>query len=123
MRVLFPGSFDPVSNGHLDLIGRLALLADSIVVAVAINPAKHPLFTEEERVEMLRIVCHTWPQVEVYAFHGLVVEAARQVNAACIVRGTRGGAECDHELQMAQMNRTMAGIETLFLPASPQWAF
>jgi len=122
MRALFPGSFDPVTNGHLDLIARLAPLVDEVVVALAVNPQKIPLFTEDERVELLREVCRPWPVVRVQVFTGLVVDAARQCGADLIIRGIRGGADCEREWQMAHLNRTMAGIETLWLPASPEWA-
>jgi len=123
MRALFPGSFDPVTNGHLDLIARLATLVDEVVVAVAVNPQKVPLFSEEERVDLLREACRPWPAVRVQAFTGLVVEAAREYGADLIVRGIRGSADADREMQMAQFNRAMTGIETLCLPASPAWAF
>lgn len=123
MRALFPGSFDPVTNGHLDLIARLTTLVDEVVVAVAVNPQKVPLFSEEERVALLREACRPWPTVRVQAFTGLVVDAAQECGAGLIVRGIRGSADADRELQMAQLNRAMAGIETLCLPASPAWAF
>ncbi len=123
MRALFPGTFDPVTHGHLDLIGRLATLADDVVVGVAVNLAKQPIFTDDERVALLREACQAWPNVTVQSFRGLVVEAARQVEADVIVRGIRAGSEYDHEQQMAQMNRAMTGIETLLLPAGPQWVF
>lgn len=123
MRALFAGSFDPVTHGHLDLIGRVVSLVDSVVVAVATNPDKHPLFADEERVAILREVCRPWPTVEVRAFRGLVVDAARETGATLIVRGLRGEAEAAGELQMAQMNRALTGIETLLVPTTPQWAF
>ena len=123
MRALFPGSFDPVTNGHLDLIARLVPLVDEVVVAIAINPAKHPLFSGEERVQLLREVCSPWPTVSIREFTGLVVDAARQCGAEMIVRGIRNSGEFDWEVQMAQMNRAMTGVETLLLPASPSWSF
>ncbi|MHB0939336.1 MAG: pantetheine-phosphate adenylyltransferase [Armatimonadota bacterium] len=123
MLALFPGSFDPVTNGHLDLIARVVALVDEVVVAIAVNPEKVPLFSEEERVELLREACRPWPTVRVQAFSGLVVDAARACGAGMIVRGIRGGADADREMQMAQLNRAMTGIETLLLPASPAWAF
>jgi pantetheine-phosphate adenylyltransferase len=122
MRALFPGSFDPVTNGHLDLIARLVSLVDEVVVAIAVNPEKTPLFTEQERVDLLREACRPWPAVRVQAFTGLVVDAARHSGAELIVRGIRGSAELDRELPMAHMNRAMTGIETLWLPASSTWA-
>jgi len=123
MRALFPGSFDPVTNGHLDLIARLVTLVDDMVVAIAVNPEKSPLFSVEERVELLREACRPWPVVQVQAFTGLVVDAARACGADVIVRGMRGSADADREMQMAQLNRAMTGIETMLLPASPAWAF
>jgi pantetheine-phosphate adenylyltransferase len=123
MRAIYTGSFDPVTNGHLDIISRVAPLVDSLIVAVAVNLQKQPMFRDDERVAMLSEVCRPWPNVEVSAFHGLVVEAAREVNAQLIIRGIRCAAEFDNEMQMAQVNRALTGIETLLLPASPQWAF
>ena len=122
MRALFPGMFDPVTNGHLDLIARLSSLADDVIVAIAVNPEKRPLFTDEERATLLREACRPWPSVRAQTFAGLAVDAARQFNADVIVRGIRGSAEFDREWHMAQMNRAMTGIETLLLPASPSWA-
>jgi pantetheine-phosphate adenylyltransferase len=118
MRVIFPGSFDPVTLGHLDLIRRLAAVAESVVVAVAINPEKRPLFDEPTRVAMLRDACSPWPHVEVRAFRGLVVDAAREVRADVIARGVRGAADVERELPMAVANRTLSGIDTVLLPAS-----
>lgn len=123
MRALFPGSFDPVTNGHLDLIARLVTLVDDVVVAIAVNPDKNPLFSVEERVELLHAACRPWPSVHVQAFTGLVVDAVRASGAQVIVRGMRGSTDADREMQMAQLNRAMTGIETLLLPASPAWAF
>lgn len=123
MRALLAGSFDPVTIGHLDLMARLATTMDSVVVAVAINVGKQPLFTLEERVDMLREACAPWPNIEVQAFAGLVVDAARQCGADIIVRGIRQSGEFDRELQMAQMNRALTGIETLLLPTRPDLSF
>ncbi|MHB9132443.1 MAG: pantetheine-phosphate adenylyltransferase [Armatimonadota bacterium] len=123
MRALFAGSFDPVTHGHLDLISRMVPLADAVVVAVAINPDKQPIFSVEERVAMLREVCRAWPSVEVETFHGLVVDAAHHFDANVLVRGVRGSSDIDRELQMAQMNRSLTGLETLLLPANPNMAF
>jgi pantetheine-phosphate adenylyltransferase len=123
MRALFAGSFDPVTYGHLDVISRFAPQVDTLVVAVAVNPDKRPLFPEAERVAMLREVCRPWPNVEVHAFQGLVVEAAQAVEATLLVRGIRNSAEFDREMQMAHVNRALTGIETLLLPASAPWAY
>ncbi len=123
MRALFAGSFDPVTNGHLDLISRLVGMAETLVVAVAINPRKQPLFAPEERVALLTELCRPWPHVQVRAFSGLVTDAARDVGADCLVRGIRDTAEYARETQMALANRALTGIETLLLPASPGKAF
>ena len=122
LRALFPGSFDPVTNGHLDLIGRLCPLVDQLVVGVAVNPGKQPLLSDTERVALLREACRAWPQVEVQAFNGLVVEAARRLDVQLLVRGIRNGEEFNREWQLAQMNRALTGIETLLMPTTPQWA-
>lgn len=123
MRAIFTGSFDPVTNGHLDLIQRVLPLAESLVVAVAVNSQKEAFFAIEDRLSMLRASCMEWPQVIINTFSGLVVQAAREVGADTIVRGIRNSADLEHEMQMALMNRTLAGIETLLLPADTQWAF
>ena len=122
MRALFTGSFDPVTNGHLDLISRLAPLVDSLVVGVGVNPDKQPLFTDDERVAMLRTACAPWPQVTVQTFQGLAVEAARTLQADLLVRGVRPD-EYAREVLMAQANRALSGVETLLLPADPALAF
>lgn len=123
MRALFAGSFDPVTLGHLDVISRLAGMLDALVVAVAINPDKHAMFSIEERVTMLRDVCQPWPNVDVQAFSGLVTEAARDLEVGCLVRGVRGAVEFAREEQMALANRALTGIDTLLLPASPHLSF
>lgn len=123
MRALFAGTFDPVTLGHLDLINRLAVMLETVVVAVLVNPEKHPVFTADERVEMLSEVCHPWPNVSVRAFQGLAVVAARDAGADCLVRGIRGADEYPGELRMAMANRALTGIDTLWLPASPQVSF
>jgi pantetheine-phosphate adenylyltransferase len=121
--VLFPGSFDPVTNGHLDLIERAARLFGRVVVAVGVHHGKTPLFSDEERVAMLREEIARLPapgRVEVVTFDSLVVEAAMAHGAAAILRGLRDGSDFDYEMQMAGMNGTLAaGLDTVFLPASP----
>jgi pantetheine-phosphate adenylyltransferase len=122
IRAVCPGSFDPVTHGHLDIIERTARLASDVIVAVGGNMAKNALFTPEERVEMLEAVCAGWDNVSVMPFRGLLVDfcAAHDVNV--ISKGVRA-ADFDYELQMAQMNRRLTGVETILLPADPQWAF
>jgi pantetheine-phosphate adenylyltransferase len=112
---VYPGSFDPVTRGHEDLIRRALTFADRVIVAVAVNVAKQPLFTLEERVALLREVVDR-PEVEVRAFDGLLADFARGVGAAVIVRGLRAVSDFEYEFQMALMNRNLApGIETVFL--------
>ncbi len=117
MRALFPGTFDPPTNGHLDLLARLVNLCESVVVVVGVNAGKKPLFSVNERVELLRECCQQLPNVEVIAWAGLTVEAAHTVQAQVIVRGVRDSNEMASELAMAQLNREIGGIESLFLPA------
>ena len=122
-RVVCPGSFDPVTNGHLDIIGRAASFCDEVVVAVAINLSKTALFTVDERVEMLRQVTKPFENVRVERFDGLVVDFCRQNDIAAIVKGLRAVSDFDYEMQMAQMNYSQAGVETLFMTTNPLYAF
>jgi pantetheine-phosphate adenylyltransferase len=116
---IYPGSFDPVTNGHLDLIARGAIIFDQLIVAVAQNLEKDPLFAAKERVEMLEAVTFEYKNVEVEVFEGLLVDYARSEGASVIVRGIRAVSDYEYELQMAMMNRKMEpDIETVFmLPA------
>jgi pantetheine-phosphate adenylyltransferase len=112
---VYPGSFDPVTRGHEDLIRRARRFADRLIVAVAVNPAKHPLFTLDERVALIRRVVDD-PAIDVRAFDGLLAEFARTAGATLIVRGLRAISDFEYEFQMALMNRNLApGIETVFL--------
>lgn len=120
---IFPGSFDPVTNGHLDVISRAARLFDRLIVAVLHNPNKGGMFTVQERVGMLKCVCSPFGHVEVEAFPGLLADLALQKDAHIVIRGVRGAAELEAETAMAQINgQLMPGLETLLLPAAPQWA-
>ena len=113
---IYPGSFDPVTNGHLDLIGRGEKMFDRVIVAVLKNMEKQPLFTVPERVEMLREVTRRWPNVEVDVFQGLLVDYARKRDAAVILRGIRAVSDYEYELQMALMNRKLEPrLETVFM--------
>ena len=113
---IYPGSFDPVTNGHLDLIMRGEKMFDHLIVAVLKNVEKEPLFTVPERVEMLREVTGQWPAVEVDVFQGLLVEYARKRDAAVILRGIRAISDYEYELQMALMNRKLEPrLETVFM--------
>jgi pantetheine-phosphate adenylyltransferase len=122
-RVVCPGSFDPVTNGHLDIITRAAGLADEVIVAVLRNPNKVPLFTVDERVEMLREVTKGLDNVGVTGFEGLIVDFCKANDISAIVKGLRAVSDFDYELQMAQMNYSQAAVETLFLTTNPLYAF
>ena len=121
---LCPGSFDPVTFGHLDIIERAARHFDQVVVAVIRNPQKsQSLFSLEERQEMLREVTEHLDNIEIEFFKGLLVDFAREHGAAAIVKGLRAVSDFDYELQMAQMNQRLSGIDTFFLSTSPQHSF
>ena len=121
---IYPGSFDPVTNGHLDLIERGTKIFDRLVVAVLRNSEKDPLFTTTERVEMLREVTRQWENVEVDVFDGLLVEYARQRKAQVILRGIRAISDYEYELQMALMNRKLEpNIETVFMMPAEAYSY
>jgi pantetheine-phosphate adenylyltransferase len=119
-RAVCPGSFDPVTNGHVDVISRAATLYDELVVAVLVNPGKAGLFTVDERMELLREAVSDLPNVTVDSFSGLLVDYCRAREIPVIVKGLRAVSDFEYELQMAQMNRELAAIETLFVPTAPQ---
>jgi pantetheine-phosphate adenylyltransferase len=121
---LCPGSFDPVTNGHMDIIERTSRHFDHVIVAVIRNPQKaQSLFTLEERQEMLREVTAHLANVRIEFFKGLLVEFAEEHGATAIVKGLRAVTDFDYELQMAQMNQRLSGIDTLFISTSPQYSF
>jgi pantetheine-phosphate adenylyltransferase len=122
-RAVSPGSFDPVTNGHLDIVDRASRLYDELIVAVLINQSKHGLFTVDERLDMLREVTTGYRNVRVEAFQGLLVDFCRAQGAGVVVRGLRAVSDFDYELQMAQMNIGLAGVETLFMPTNPLYSF
>jgi pantetheine-phosphate adenylyltransferase len=122
-RVVCPGSFDPVTNGHLDIIARAAGLYDEVVVAVLINVSKHGLFTVDERVEMLREVTAKYGNVRVDRFHGLLVDFCTANGISAVVKGLRAVSDFEYEMQMAQMNYRMAKVETLFMTTNPLYSF
>jgi len=122
-RAVCPGSFDPVTNGHLDIIGRAAGLFDEVVVAVLINQSKSGLFKLDERLDILAEVTKAYSNVRVEAFQGLLVNFCRANDIDVIVKGVRVASDFDYELQMAQMNWGLAGVETLFMPTHPQYSF
>jgi pantetheine-phosphate adenylyltransferase len=123
LTALCPGTFDPVTNGHLDVVRRAAGMFDEIVVAVLENPSKAPLFTVQERSALLEEALRDQPNVRVGAFGGLLVDYARSEGAGMIVKGLRAVSDYEFEIQMAQMNQRIGGIETLFLATSPRWSF
>lgn len=121
---LCPGSFDPVTNGHLDIIERTARHFDDVIVAVIRNPQKTgSLFTLEERQELLHECVKHLTNVRIEFFKGLLVEFAKEHGAASIVKGLRAVSDFDYELQMAQMNQSLSGIDTFFISTSPQYSF
>jgi pantetheine-phosphate adenylyltransferase len=111
---IFPGTFDPPTLGHLDIIQKSMQVCDHLIVAIAVKPDKKSLFSVEEKVEMLKRIA---PKVEIASFHGLIVDFAREKNASFLIRGLRAFADFEYEFQMAQANRRLSGIETLFLMA------
>jgi pantetheine-phosphate adenylyltransferase len=122
-RVVCPGSFDPVTNGHLDVIGRAGRLYDEVIVAVLRNPSKSATFTADERVDMLREVTKELDNVRVARFDGLIVDFCKANDVSAIVKGLRAVSDFDYEMQMAQMNYNQAGVETLFMTTNPLYAF
>jgi pantetheine-phosphate adenylyltransferase len=122
-RAVCPGSFDPVTHGHLDIISRTAGLFDEVVVAVLVNNSKRGLFTVEERIGMLEEVTAPFTGVRVDSFHGLLVDYCRDHDIRAIVKGLRAVTDFDYELQMAQMNQRLSGVDTLFMSTSPEYSF
>lgn len=118
-----PGSFDPVTNGHLDVFERAAALFDHVTVAVLINKTKASLFTVDERMEMLTKCLAPFPNVSVDAFHGLLVDYCQDHGIKAIVKGLRAVSDFDYELQMAQMNHRLSGVETLFVSTNPLYGY
>jgi pantetheine-phosphate adenylyltransferase len=124
VRALYPGTFDPPTNGHLDLIQRGAKIFDHLTVAILINPVKNPLFTVEERVEMLKEVTSSLGNVSIATFDGLMVDFARKQGATAVLRGIRAISDYEHEFQMALMNRRLApDVETVFLQPAGRYSF
>jgi pantetheine-phosphate adenylyltransferase len=122
-RCVCPGSFDPVTNGHLDVIERASHLFDEVSVLVTINKNKTGMFTVEERLEMLRESTSKLPNVAVDSFHGLLVQWCQAHDVHAIVKGLRAVTDFDYELQMAQMNHRLSGVDTVFVPTSPDSSF
>ena len=123
-RAIYPGSFDPVTFGHIDMIERSAKIVDELVVAILINSAKNPLFSVEERVSMLREITGHVPNIKITSFHGLLIDYARKVDASIIVRGLRAVTDFEYELQIAQTNRIVDDrVDTVFLTTSLEYAY
>jgi pantetheine-phosphate adenylyltransferase len=122
-RAVCPGSFDPITNGHLDIISRASRLYDEVYVAVMINKSKKGLFEIDERIELIREVTAEYGNVIVEAFHGLLVDYCKERDIPAIVKGLRAVSDFDYELQMAQMNNGLSGVETLFVPTNPTYSF
>ena len=122
-KAVCPGSFDPVTLGHLDIIGRASLLYDELVVAVGVNASKKRMFSLEERTEMLREAIVDYPNVRVDSFDGLIVNFCKDNGIQVIVKGLRAISDFDYELQMAQMNHGLQGVETMFMTTNPLYSF
>jgi len=122
-RAIFPGSFDPITNGHIDVIERGRKLFDELIIAVGRSPIKNPLFTPEERVEMIAELISDMPRVFVESFDGLTVEYARRKQADVILRGMRSLTDVQYEFKLAMTNRAVAGIETVFVMTSAEYGF
>ena len=121
-RAVFPGQFDPITNGHVDVIGRGVKLFDELIVGVGINPDKREMFTLDERVDIIREVLRDIPNVRVEKFSGLTVDFVRQVNATVIFRGIRDASDLRYEFQLALANRAVGGVETVFIMTGDQHA-
>jgi pantetheine-phosphate adenylyltransferase len=123
VRAMFPGSFDPITNGHLDVVDRARKLFDEVVIAVGRNPIKNELFTPDERVAMIRELVKDRPRVMVDSFEGLTVEFAMKCQANVMIRGLRNLTDVQYEFQIAMTNRAVAGVETVFIMTSEQYGF
>ncbi|MDV6012855.1 pantetheine-phosphate adenylyltransferase [Haloechinothrix sp. LS1_15] len=121
--VVCPGSYDPATNGHLDIIERCSRLFDEVVVAVLINKSKKGLFSIDERMAMLREVTAEYGNVRVDSWHGLLVDYCRDNGIPAIAKGLRAVSDFDYELQMSQMNQRLSGVETLFISTNPEYSF
>jgi pantetheine-phosphate adenylyltransferase len=123
VKAVFPGTFDPPTVGHLDVITRAAAAFDELIVATGVNQSKNRLFGPQERIEMLTELVEPFPNVRIGSFEGLLVDYCRAEGAGVIVKGLRSAADYDYELQMAQLNRRMTGVDTVFLPTAPEHGF
>jgi len=123
IRAVFPGSFDPITNGHLDVVRRGTKLFDKLIIAVGRSPLKEQLFTPDERVKMIKELVSEMPNVEVESFEGLTVDYAARKGADVILRGLRNLTDVQYEFQLAMTNRAVAGVETVFIMTSEQYGF
>ncbi|WP_405177488.1 pantetheine-phosphate adenylyltransferase [Nocardia sp. NBC_01377] len=120
---LCPGSFDPVTNGHIDVFARASAQFDEVVVTVMINPKKQGMFTVEERMEMLREATSNLPNLRVESWQGLLVDFAREQGIGAIIKGLRDAGDFGYELQMAQMNKKLSGVDTFFIATNPSFSY
>jgi pantetheine-phosphate adenylyltransferase len=121
---IYPGTFDPITNGHLDILERAVNLFDKVIITIARNSSKRPLFTEEERLKLIREAVKSFPQVEVDSFEGLLVDYCRKKNAIAVVRGLRAISDFEYELQMALMNRKLnPAVQTVFLMPNEKYTY
>ena len=123
MKILIPGSFDPPTNGHIDVIKRSSSAFDEVIVGVVVNPQKESMFDVNQRESMLIEILKDYKNVEIKSFEGLLVDFAKQMNVSAIVKGLRAMTDFDYEFQMAQMNFNLADLETIFIPASPEYGY
>lgn len=122
-RVVCPGSFDPITYGHLDIVERASSIFDEVVIAVMVNKTKQTLFTVEERIEMTKEVTKKFPNVKVDSWSGLLVDYCKKNDISIIVKGLRAVTDFDYELQMSQINLQLQGVETLFISTAPAHSF
>ena len=123
-RAVYPGSFDPVTNGHLDIIERASGIFDELIIGVLVNQSKEPMFTSDERVELIRMLVRDFPNVKVKKFNGLLVDFAHKEDAHVIVRGLRAVTDFEYELQMSQTNKVIAeDLETVFLTTNLRYSY